>query len=103
MHTITVRNLNISWTRRPGVYISSGNKEVVLERSTQGRKLLNVTESKSKRVSFPCSRGYDTFIALSWLGGESDGCTLMGSAQGQRSGRAEFYSITYSKASKGLK
>ena len=103
MHTITVRNLDISRTRRPGVDISSGKKEVILERSTRGRKLLNVTESKSKRVSFPCSRGYDTFIALSRLGGESDGSTLIGSAHGQNSGRADFHSITYSKASKGLK
>ena len=86
MHTITVRNLNISWTRRPVVDISSGNKEVVLERSTRDRKLLNVTESKSSRVSFPCSRGYDTFIAFSYLSGESDGCTLMRS-HGQNSGR----------------
>ena len=55
MLTVTVRNLNVCWTRRPGVDISGRNKEVVLERSTRGRKLFDVVESKSQRVSFPCS------------------------------------------------
>lgn len=60
---------------------------MVPERSTRGSYFFNVVESDSGGVSFPCSRGYDTFIALSCLGAESDGCALI--AQGQDFGSAE--------------
>lgn len=88
--TVSVRNLNICWARRPGLDISNGDKEIILERSSRGRKFFNVVKSESRNVPFPCRRGYDTFIALSCLGTESDGCALIGSARGQNSGSAKF-------------
>jgi hypothetical protein len=80
-HTIPVWNLGVCRTGRPSVNISCGNKELVLERSTGSRKFLNVTESKSGRISVSCSGSYNALIAFRSLGRERDGGALIRSTE----------------------
>src|SRR5229473_1836557 len=75
--TISIWNLSICRTRRPDVDIRCSNKELIPERGTRSRKFLGVAESKSDRIPFPCSRGYDALITFRGLGSEGDGCALI--------------------------
>lgn len=75
--TIPIWNLSICRTRSPSVDIKCSNKELILEGGTGSRKFLDVTESKSGRISFPCSRGHDALISFRSLGRKGYGRTLI--------------------------